>query len=307
MTNRARWGILSTARINRRVIPAIGQSSRAELCAVASRSKQKAETYASQWDIEKAYGSYEALLDDPDIDVVYISLPNDMHTEWILKSLEAGKHVLCEKPICLGLEDFDRIGKAQEETGKYVAEAFMYLHHPQTHYFKEIIDRGDIGDLRSMMSTFTFFFERDESNYRVANMIGGGSLWDVGVYPISLFQFLTGSPPEKCSGFGYPDELDMRFSAALSYPGGIVAQFTSGFDSAFSTQTLIQGTTGSITISHPYTFPLKCKAFLHTDSNITELELPRHELYIFEIEDMCSVVLEGKSTCNFIGGLSKSH
>jgi len=295
MKDRVSWGIISTAHINRRIIPAIAQSSRADLRAVASRDASRAMTYAAQWDIEFGYGSYEELLNDPEIDVVYISLPNDLHAEWIVKALKSRKHVLCEKPICLGLKELKEIEQMQRETGKYAAEAFMYLHHPQTHFFKSLIQEGRIGELRSMMSTFTATFTRGDENYRLSNPKGGGSLWDLGVYPISFFQFLTGMKPESCSGFGYPDKLDLRFSGSLYYPGGITGQFTVGFDSAYATQTILIGSTGFVTISHPFNNSAKCRAWIHGESETLELVLPRHDLYLLEIEDMNDVVLKGTS------------
>lgn len=293
MKSRVKWGILSTAHINRRIIPAIGQSARAELRAVASRDASRASTYAEQWDIEFGYGSYTELLNDPEIDVVYISLPNDLHAEWIIKALKAQKHVLCEKPICLNLKELDEIELVQKETGKYVAEAFMYLHHPQTHFFKSMIDNGEIGELHSMMSSFTATFSRGDKNYRLSNPVGGGSLWDLGVYPISFFQFITGSTPEKLLGIGYPEELDLRFSGLLYYPDGVSGQFNVAFDSAYSTQTVLTGTKGVLSISHPFNNTGKCRAWHETESQVKELELPQHDLYLPEIEDMNDVVLEG--------------
>jgi D-xylose 1-dehydrogenase (NADP+, D-xylono-1,5-lactone-forming) len=291
MKNKVNWGILSTAHINHRIIPAIGESPRAELRAVASRDASRASRYAAQWDIETGYGSYEELLNDPEIDVVYISLPNDLHTEWIVKALKARKHVLCEKPMCLSLREFDEIERAQKETGQHVAEALMYLHHPQTKFFKSLVDDGTIGELRSMMSAFTATFSRGEDNYRLSNPLGGGSLWDLGVYPISFFQFLTASRPEKCFGIGRPEKLDLRFSGLLSYPDGITGQFTVSFDSAYSTQTILIGAEGFITISHPFNNSGDCRAWYHGESEIKELDVPRHALFLPEIEDMNDVVL----------------
>ena len=306
MADRVNWGILSTAHINRRVIPAMGKSPRTELRAVASRDAGKASEYASQWDIGIGYGSYEELLDDKEIDVVYISLPNHLHTEWIIKALKSDKHVLCEKPMCLSLEEIDEIEKVQRETGKQVAEAFMYLHHPQTHFLKALIADGKIGELRSMLSTFTANFSRGEDNYRLSNPHGGGSLWDLGVYPISFFQFITGHNPLRCSGIGYPEVLDLRFSGLLEYPGGVSGQFTVSFDSAYSTQTILIGSSGAITISHPYNNSAKCRAWFHGETAIEELELPRHALYLPEIEDMNDVVLLGTSPAISLGQ-SRGH
>lgn len=294
MSDKVNWGILSTAHINRRVIPALRQSSRSVLRAVASRNSQKARDYANQWEIDEAYGSYEELLADQEIDVIYISLPNDLHTEWAIKCMRAGKHVLCEKPLCLTLEELESLRKVQEETGKYVSEAFMYLHHPQTKLFKKLIDDGRLGELRSMQSTFTFNFSRGSDNYRLAAEIGGGSLWDVGVYPISFFQMLTGNVPVECKGYGYPEGIDTRFAAVLRYPGNIIGQFYVSFETAFSTRTIILGSKGLLTITHPFTHPDQCKAVIISDDDTSdELVLPHEYLYLREVEDMNDVVLNG--------------
>jgi predicted dehydrogenase len=132
LMDRVRWGLLSTARINRQLIPAIRASDRGELSAVASRSQAAAEAYAADWDIPHAFGSYQAMLDSDRVDAVYISLPNHLHAEWAIRALRAGKHVLCEKPFALSLEEVDAMIAASRETGCYLAEAFMYRHHPQT-------------------------------------------------------------------------------------------------------------------------------------------------------------------------------
>src|SRR5512139_211112 len=133
-----RWGLLSTARINRALIPPLRASKRNELLAVGSRSEESAQTYARKWDIPRAHSTYEALLADPEIDVIYNSLPNHLHAEWTVKALQAGKHVLCEKPLALSLAEVDEIAQAARQTGRVVAEAFMYRHHPQTVKVKEM-------------------------------------------------------------------------------------------------------------------------------------------------------------------------
>ena len=209
------WGILSTARINRRLIPPINESARSTVRAVASRSHDRAKTYASEWNIPIAYGSYEDLLADSEIDVVYISLPNDQHTHWTVKALEAGKHVLCEKPLCLTMDELQRVAAASKRTGKVVQEGIMYLHHPQTYVFKELVSNGDIGELRSMNSEFTFNWSRSEDNYRLTNPNGGGALWDLGIYPVSFFILMAGSRPVSVKGLGYPAEIDTRFSVLI--------------------------------------------------------------------------------------------
>src|SRR5215203_4907826 len=145
---RLRWGLLGTARINRLIIPAIRASARSELRAVASRDPAKAQAYAAEWTLPHAHGSYEALLADPGIDVVYIGLPNSLHVEWTVRAVEAGKYVLCEKPIALDVEGVDRIASTVTRTGCAAAEGFMYRHHPLTHAVQEIVAGGRLGPIR---------------------------------------------------------------------------------------------------------------------------------------------------------------
>ena len=173
------WGLLSTARINRALIKPLNASKRTRLLAVASRSQSSAEAYAREWKIPRAHGSYEALLNDPEIDVIYNSLPNHLHTEWTIKALRAGKHVLCEKPIALTLAELDAMSQAAQETGKVLAEAFMYRHHAQTLKVKEIVDGGELGRIQLIKGAFTFTLTH-EDDIRLNQETGGGSIWDVG-------------------------------------------------------------------------------------------------------------------------------
>src|SRR5512140_391755 len=186
MTSRAvvNWGLLSTAHINRSVIPAIRASSRNRLAAVASRTPEAAQAYAQQWEIGRALGSYEALLADQHIDAVYISLPNHLHAEWSIRAMQAGKHVLCEKPLALTVEDVDAMADAARETARVLAEAFMYRHHAQTLKVEEIVQSGRLGTLQLIQGAFTYTLTR-EGDIRLKNETGGGSIWDVGCYPIS--------------------------------------------------------------------------------------------------------------------------
>ena len=194
MDNVLNWGLLSTAKINRALIKPLRASKRTRLLGVASRSQSSAEAYASEWKIPRAYGSYEAMLADPEIDVVYNSLPNHLHAEWTVKALQAGKHVLCEKPLALTVAEVDRIIAASNETGKIATEAFMYRHHAQTLKIKEIVDSNLIGQVQLIKGAFTFTLTR-EGDYRLIKEYGGGSLWDVGCYPISFARMVVGEEP----------------------------------------------------------------------------------------------------------------
>lgn len=180
-----RWGLLSTANINRRLIPAIRMSARGELAAVASRSQASADAYAAEWEIPQAFGSYQAMLDSDAVDAVYIGLPNHLHAEWSIKAMQAGKHVLCEKPFVLTMDEMDEMMAVSQQTGMALAEAFMYRHHPQTKIVGEWVKEGRLGDIVLVRGHFSFMLENPE-NVRLVPEWGGGSLWDVGIYPMSL-------------------------------------------------------------------------------------------------------------------------
>ena len=158
--NNVRWGLVSTANINRRVIPAIRESQRSELIAVASRDLQQARSYAQKWEIPQAFGSYQAMLNSDQVDAVYISLPNHLHAEWSIKAMQAGKHVLCEKPFAITLEEVDRMIAASQATGCKLAEAFMYLHHPQMQMVHDWVQSGRLGDILLVRGVFNFQTER---------------------------------------------------------------------------------------------------------------------------------------------------
>src|ERR1051325_4538638 len=178
------WGLLSTARINRALITPLRASKRNKLVAVGSRSQETAEAYAKEKKIERAYGSYDALLADPDIDVIYNPLPNHLHAEWTIKAMAAGKHVLCEKPLALSVDEVEAIKAAAQKYGRVVAEAFMYRHHPQTLKVQELVKSGSLGTLKLIRGSFSFVLTH-EGDVRLKPEWGGGSIWDVGCYPIS--------------------------------------------------------------------------------------------------------------------------
>jgi len=253
-----RWGLFSTARINRAVIHPIRQSRRSQLLAVASRTAEKAQSYAQQWDIPRAHASYEALLADPEIDAIYNPLPNAMHAEWTIKALQAGKHVLCEKPLDTSLEAVDAIIQAAQQTGKIVAEAFMYRHHPQTLQIVEMVKNGLIGELQAMRGVFTFDLTRPDDP-RLDPALGGGSIWDVGCYPISFARTVAGCEPEEVFGWqiSAPNGIDLLFSGQMRFVDPqtqkpILAQFTSGFISPFNASIELIGSTGRLNIPTPF-------------------------------------------------------
>jgi predicted dehydrogenase len=223
-----KWGIVSTADINRKVIPGAHASDKVDLVAVASRDQARADAYAKEWRIPRAYGSYDALLADPAIEAVYISLPNTLHCEWSIKAVEAGKHVLCEKPMSRRPEEVEAAFDAAERAGRLLSEAFMWRHNPQTKRLQELVASGTIGELRLVRSVFSYSLY-DEDNIRLKTEVEGGALMDVGCYNVSGSR-LFGGEPERVYGeawFG-PTGTDWSFAGTMRFPGDVVALFHCG-------------------------------------------------------------------------------
>lgn len=291
-----RWALLSTANINSALITPLRASARNRLTAVASRSQASAEAYATKWKIERAFGSYEAMLADPDIDVVYNSLPNHLHAEWTIKAMQAGKHVLCEKPMGLTTAEIDAIAEAAKKYTKLVAEAFMYRHHPQTLKARELVESGRIGKLQAIRGAFTFKINTD-ANIRLVPELGGGSIWDVGCYPISFTRFIVGAEPLEVFGQQVTGSsgIDDSFFGQMRFPGDIFAQFDSGFRTPFRTHMEIIGSEGTLTIPSPFKPDLNEKISLYRAGKTDVIQVPRQELYIGEVEDMADCILLGKA------------
>jgi xylose dehydrogenase (NAD/NADP) len=296
MKDKLRWGLLGTARINRSVIPPLRTSPRNELAAVASRSAEKAGLYAREWRIPRVYGSYEALLADPEIDVIYNSLPNSLHAEWTIKAMEAGKHVLCEKPLALSLEEVDAIGAAAQKTGKVVTEAFMYRHHPQTLKVKQLLDNGAIGAIQMVSGVFTFYLE-DPNNVRMAAELGGGSIWDVGCYPISYTRAMVGEEPEEAFGWIETGSsgVDLNFAGQLRFGSGILAQVSSGFRTPYTINMTFLGESGSLVIPRPFNPRGKTSISLRRGDVEEAISIDAVDLYLGEVEDLADAVLDGKA------------
>jgi D-xylose 1-dehydrogenase (NADP+, D-xylono-1,5-lactone-forming) len=247
-----RLGVLSTARINRPVIAAARASERVELVAVASRDQARADAYAEEHGIERAHGSYEALLADPDVDAVYISLPNSLHIEWSIRALEAGKHVLCEKPLDRRPERVEEAFDVAERAGRVLMEGFMWRHHPQTRLLEEIIRSGRIGEPRVVLARFSFPLD-DPENVRMRPELDGGGLMDVGCYCISAARFVAGEP-ELVFGRQVvgPTGVDVRFLGTLQFPGNVFAHFLCGMDVPFSSRLEVVGSDASAVVADPW-------------------------------------------------------
>jgi D-xylose 1-dehydrogenase (NADP+, D-xylono-1,5-lactone-forming) len=252
-----RWGILGSASIAKRsVIPGIQGSDVNEVAAIASRDLQKSRETAKQFGIADAYGSYEELLADDSIDAVYIPLPNHLHMEWTLKAAEAGKHILCEKPLALTAEEAQQMADVCQRAGVHLSEAFMYRWHPRYDEIASIIASGEIGEVRSITSSFTFNNAGDSGNVRYRKAWGGGSLYDVGCYPISAARLLLCQEPVAATAHAMfspqHDDVDMMLSGLLEFEGGKSLIFDCGMWAAFRNPLEVLGTEGIIQVPNAY-------------------------------------------------------
>jgi predicted dehydrogenase len=222
-----KWGVLSTANIARAaVIPAIQRSSNGELLAVASRSESRAKEFAAALDVPRAYGSYQALLDNDDVDAVYIPLPNSLHREWTVRAAEAGKHILCEKPLAMNTAECRHMDATAERNGVGLMEAFMYRFHPQLTRVQELIQSGAIGKPRLIHSAFSFRLTNPD-NIRLKPELGGGALMDVGCYCVNVSRTLAGAEPVEAQAFANWGQtgVDEQMSGSLRFADGLMAQF----------------------------------------------------------------------------------
>ncbi|MGP4040748.1 Gfo/Idh/MocA family protein [Gracilibacillus sp. D59] len=252
---RLKWGILSTAKIGRtEVIPAIQRSSNGEVVAIASRNQQTAKEVAEELNIPRTFDSYEALLDDPEIDAVYIPLPNALHKEWVIKAADKKKHIFCEKPAAVTKEELEEMITACEKNSVVFMEAFMYQFHPQHQKVKQLIHEGVIGDVAFMRASFSFYLE-DRSNIRLNNDLGGGSMFDVGCYTLHAIRNILEQEPVSvhASAHYHPElKVDTTMTGTLTFANGIVTSFDSSFDCTPREQYEVVGSKGSITVTSAF-------------------------------------------------------
>ncbi|MGO9933177.1 MAG: Gfo/Idh/MocA family protein [Steroidobacteraceae bacterium] len=256
ISSKVKWGILSTANIGvKRVIPAIISGRRGEVLGLASRDADRAASIAARFGIARSYGNYQALLDDPEIEAVYNPLPNHLHVDWTVRALDAGKHVLCEKPIGLNAAEAQAIVSARDRSGMRVIEAFMVRCHPQWHRVRALVHAGRIGSVRAIQSAFLFTV-LDPNNVRNRADIGGGALYDVGCYPIVTARYVFGVEPDRAIALVDRDpklEIDRLTSGMLAFPGGGQLIFSSALQLAPYQRVLILGSEGRIEVSVPFT------------------------------------------------------
>ncbi|HEU4782027.1 MAG TPA: Gfo/Idh/MocA family oxidoreductase [Ktedonobacterales bacterium] len=252
-----RWGVMSTAKIGvRAVIPAIAAASNARLVAIASRDMARAQTIAAGYPGVRALASYEALLDDNEIEAVYIPLPNSLHAEWAIRALEAGKHVLCEKPLGITSDEVRRIRAASEQANRWVMEAFMYRFHPQIRWALEQVAAGRIGAVRMVRSSFVFDLHSRPSDIRLRGALGGGSMMDVGCYPLNFCRAVFGGPPREIAAHvGVPpdSEVETTIGAVLDFGEGRMGMIDASFSLPREFFAEVVGERGRIVLPAPYT------------------------------------------------------
>jgi D-xylose 1-dehydrogenase (NADP+, D-xylono-1,5-lactone-forming) len=285
-----RWGLLSTANINRKLLAGAHGTDEATVVAVASRDRSRAEQFAAEHGIERAHGSYEALLEDAGVDAVYIPLPNSQHVPWTVRSLEAGKHVLCEKPMSRRPAEVEQAFAAAEQYGRVLEEAFMWRHHPQTLRLRELLDEGAIGRLRMVQASFAFPLA-DVGNIRMQGGLDGGSLMDVGCYCVSGCRLVAGAEPERVSAEQVVggDGVDVAFAATLRFPGDVIGQLHCGFAIGGRHHLEAIGEEGSLFLADPW-HSRTPGIELRREDGAEQIELAAADPYTHELIDFARAV-----------------
>jgi predicted dehydrogenase len=285
-----RLGLLSTANINRAILAGAARTGRVDVVAVASRDAGRADAYAAEHGIATAHGSYEALLADPDVEAVYISLPNGMHHEWTMYALAAGKHVLCEKPYTRHPHEAEEAFDAADAAGLVLAEAFMYRHHPQTARVARLVADGAIGRLCAVKATFTFPL-RDLSDVRALPELDGGALMDVGCYCVSGIRLLAGEPEhvrgEQVTG---TTGIDMAFHGTLRCAGDVVGQFEATFRSPQRQSLEAVGEDGVLVVEAPWRVDWGGSVTLRRDGATELVEVDEADAYTLELENLADAI-----------------
>ncbi len=289
-----RWGILSTADIARtKVVPGMRKARRCDIVAIASREAGRAETVAAELGIPRAHASYEALLADPEVDAVYIPLPNHLHAEWSIAAARAGKHVLCEKPLALTADDAQRMIDVASAEGVTLMEAFMYRLHPSWQAVAELVASGEIGRLVSVQSWFSYFND-DATNIRNIREVGGGALFDIGCYSVNLSRLLFDAEPRHVSAALVRDPatgVDVLTSAILTFDDGI-ATFTCSTRAEDDQRVHIYGTTGRISIGIPFNIPPDRPTEVYVSAGGDPPVAPDTRVLTFEVADPYTVEAE---------------
>jgi D-xylose 1-dehydrogenase (NADP+, D-xylono-1,5-lactone-forming) len=287
-----RVGLLSTADINRALLGGVRAAEGVEVVAVASRSAERAHAYAAEHGIGRAHGSYDALLGDDDVDAVYVPLPNSLHVPWAISALEAGKHVLCEKPLTRHPADAEAAFDAAERAGRVLAEAFMWRHHPQALRLRELLGAGAVGQLRLVRAAFSFdiFGAGRPDDVRLQASLDGGGLMDVGCYCVSAMRLLAGEP-EAVSGrrIDGGDGVDVRFTGTLAFAGGVLGSFDCGLDMVARSELEVVGDAGSLFLPDPW-HSRAAGIELRRPGGSETLPVQAADPYACELEDFAAAV-----------------
>ena len=291
MSTVVNWGVLGYARIAKNsVIPAIARADNARLYGVASRNQ--ADLPTGEW--EQSYGDYAALLADPAIQAVYIPLPNSLHKEWVLRALEAGKHVLCEKPIGLTAAEAQEMQQAAVQHNRLLMEAFMYQYTDRVRVIKQVLESGALGELRHINVSFRFLLDRPNT-IKMQPALGGGALYDVGCYPVNFIGMVTGRLPVRCKALCETDQgVDTNLSALLQYEDGLIANIHCGFNAYGRNYAEIIGTKGMLIVDKPFLDDAGA-LHLHTAEGVRELPVSESDRYQAEIRHFSSAVLNQPS------------
>ena len=298
--SKIRWGILSTAQIAQtQVIPAIQRSSLAEVVAIAS-SSGKAGSVAAKFNIPLVFETYEELLQNPDIDAVYIPLPNSLHRKWVIEAARHGKHILCEKPAALTAGEMIEMDEHCKEQNVLFMEAFMYQFHPQHSRVKEIISSGEIGEVKLIRSSFSFYLSDRDTDIRMDKNLGGGSIFDIGCYCIHAIRNIAESEPVRLNVQGKLDQesgVDLSAAAYLEFENGIQGLFDCSFESAFRQEYEVVGTKGRIVVPRAFRPDVNDGAgIIAVESDGQErMEQVFGDIYLLEVEHFSRAILDNRA------------
>jgi D-xylose 1-dehydrogenase (NADP+, D-xylono-1,5-lactone-forming) len=295
---RLAWGILGTGRIAEQFAAGLSGSERCRAAAVGSRREETGRAFAARHGIEAVHGSYEGLLADPAVESVYVSLPNSLHQEWTIKALQAGKHVLCEKPLARNVAQAQEMFEVARRSGRVLAEAFMYRSHPLTLAIQKAVTEGWIGELRVIRTSFLFAAEKVEGNVRFDAALAGGSLMDVGCYCLSYARLFAREEPKTMQACGHLhiSGVDDYVAGSLAFPGGVVSSFACGITVGGENEAHLEGTAGYILVPMPWKPPVTDASFTLVDKDggrHTESVSAGKHLYALEADDFAATVLDG--------------
>jgi predicted dehydrogenase len=294
-----RWGIIGAGRIARKFAAAVRESEEASLLAVASRDSARAEAAAAELGAERAYGSYAALLADPQVEAVYVAVPNALHAEWAIRAAQAGKHVLCEKPLAPTAAEAERMFAAARDAGVWLMEAFMYRFHPRTLQVAELVRSGAIGRVQLVRVGFSFSLDRP-SDARWDSALAGGALYDVGCYAVNLARLVIGERPGRAFATARwsAGGVDETLAGTLEYPGGAIAQIACSFRASFQQQAQIVGDDGLVEVDQAFTMhpgqPTQVRLWRGNHfAQLEPIDLPPANHYRLEVEGFGRLVRAG--------------